>query len=56
MRRYRPTIADIDDIAHRTGLPYEDVEMVLKVFLKRLEAKGYRVVSKDSYCYFCPKA
>lgn len=41
---YKPTIADIDDIAYRTGLSYGDVERVLKLFLRKLEAKGYKIV------------
>lgn len=41
---YKLNIADIDDIAYRTGLSYEMTERVLRLFLRKLEAKGYKIV------------
>ena len=38
---YKLNIADIDDIAYRTGLAYEEVERVLEAFIRKLKRRGY---------------
>jgi len=42
---YKLNVGDIDDIACRVGVPYEDVERILKIFISTLKKRGYIIVS-----------